>query len=147
MNHSTSIAMRGLTSPRVSLLQTEFALYETFGLDPCLGVPTFAVLKDRGFANDPHRTEVLERHYIQPTLSFWLLLLKCQQHHGYSFIATLQCACSFLSYIKDCNYDAVEPSSCKLRVNTSLILGSEIFLCGSFYKKCYNHSLCATIFF
>lgn len=152
--HSTSRAMRGsvVHVQECHCFRQKYALYDTFSLEP-----TFALLKGT-HANDIHRTGVLEKHYIQPAPSFWLLL-KCQQHHGYWFIAALQCACSCLSYVGDCNCNAVEPNSCKYSANISLLLGSEIFLCGFFYKKknvneknrnekkWNNHCFCATHFF
>lgn len=103
LNHSTSLCEQWEVSvvhvQECHCFRQKYILHETFSLDSCLRVPTFAAQRQT-HANDPHRTEVLERHYIQPALSFWLLLLKCQQHHSDWFIATVQCACSFLSYIE-----------------------------------------------
>lgn len=58
--------------------------------------------------------------YIQPALTFWLLLLKCQQCPSYCFIATLRYACTLLSHIKDCTYNAVELGSWIRSVNINL---------------------------
>lgn len=117
----------------------KYTLYETFSLDPCLRVPALCVCLRAEQLMTHIGLKFLRGIIYSLHFSFWLLHLKCQQHHGLWFMATLQCACSFLSYIEDCNYNAVEPSSCKYSVNISLILGSEIFLCGSFYKKCHNY--------
>lgn len=125
MDHSTSIAMRVLSSacPRVSLLQTEIWSFGDHHLR-FLSVSTFALLRRRlVHVNDPHMTEAPERHYIQPALTFWLLLLKCQQCPSFWFTATLRYVCTCLSQIEDCSCNAIEPSSWKYSVNINLSAG------------------------